>query len=181
MTDFSQAAAELAWFGTKLRGVLALTEEITRIGSLKQAGDEAQARLDALHSQHTDATARHSANRASAESEIAALKQQIVEHSANLDDRRKAGDDEIARKRADAGKIVADAQIQADGIVAVATAGANGIIEDAKTSAADSQGAIVAKRKELAGLTQAIADKRAEHQALADKHAQFLRSIGAKS
>jgi chromosome segregation ATPase len=52
MTDYSQAASELDWFAAKLKATFAVTDELRRVGSLAQAANAAEVRLQELKRQH---------------------------------------------------------------------------------------------------------------------------------
>ena len=75
--DFHSAAAELNWFTLKLRNVLALSDELQRIGSVEQAGREAQARLDAFAQRQAEIEAAHQTKLDEMTAKVAAADDQL--------------------------------------------------------------------------------------------------------
>jgi len=172
MSDFSQAAAELDWFAAKLKAILPVAEELRRVGSLQQAGNEAQARLDDLKNQHATAIESHKQAIAQHEGQLATVKAQIVQHAVDLADKHKAADAEIAVKKQTAADIEADARTSAASILGAARAQGAKLIADAQAAAKDIGTLITAKQAELSDLY-------AKEEEASAKHARITAEIAA--
>jgi chromosome segregation ATPase len=171
--DYDAAASELAWFGVKLKNTLALADEIRGIGSLKQAGQEAQSRLDALKQAHADAAAQHEAEKTTHVKTIEGLRQQIAEHENSLAERHQKADAEIKAKRDAADKIIAEAKEAAAGIAAQGQTDAAAVVAQAKASVVADENAAAAKRQELAEAQTALDELKIQHAELSAEVARL--------
>lgn len=111
MSVFEQAADDIRRFAIRMQGVIALSAELDRIGSLDNAASEAEGRLSLAKQQEEEATVRlAAANKAIDDASAYAEK---VTENAKLD-----VNDVYATANVAAKKTLADAKANADEIVA---------------------------------------------------------------
>lgn len=182
MTDYSQAAAELDWFTAKLKNLIPVSEELRRVGSLENAGKEAQMRLDNLKAAHNAEIAQHG-------SQLTDLKTQIAQYRSDFDAMRKAGDAEIGTKnktiadlqaRLEQAKAEIEQKANAEALVILDGARARGakLIEDAKAAVAPIEASTAAKRQELADLLAKVESAAAKHTEIIGHIAALKAKLG---
>lgn len=155
MTDFAKAASELEWFGAKLRGIMDVADELRRVGSLQQAGDEAQARLDRLNAEHAEKLDAHAANHKQLDATLAATKQRGLDTIQDIARQTSDAERGLEAKRAEGDAILSTARQQA-------ALAAEDIIRDANAS-------IVGARNDLAALNAELTQKRTEASDIDDR------------
>jgi len=165
-------------FATMFRGFHDIAEELGKIGSLEQAGDEAKARLDKLRGEE--------ANWHSAADKI------VADAKSEADKIKRAADGEAINTRSAAQHTLDDARREAERIVAEGKAKdskthleALGLLEGVKSQHAAALKQLEAvnadhagKIKELNELQSAVADAKAEHERVIAAHREFLSRVG---
>jgi DNA repair exonuclease SbcCD ATPase subunit len=158
-------------FGKQFPGLLEALAEWANIGSLEQAADETQRRLDAM--------------RAEEETLASALKTKAADADAIASKLAAQSERELANRRAVAAAIVDEANLEARCILDAARVKAAELLQDAERRAAEHQALVAATKQELAKITAAIEAKTGELSsvtaAVVEKHAQherFTRLIG---
>lgn len=157
MSDFLKAADEIDWISARFPGLTAISATLRQVGSIKQAGDEAQARLDQLNAQQATAVEELTARTATAAAELAAVQGQV--EAAASEFRRQSGemDQQIAALRTEAAGVLAKAEQDGAAVVEQAGAKADGIVSAAMAKAASYQPDIDAAQARLDALNAAIA------------------------
>ncbi len=183
MANAKLAAVEkLKPFAPMLRALLDATDELQRVGSLEQAGDEAQARLDATNKAHDETMQRLAESKA----RLAEADQQLAAKEALRDRRLREFDADLATLRekqnaqlaleAEASRVSAAAH--ADTILADARAQAEAHVVNAKAEADGHAARADEAKAKLANLNAAIAEAHARHGELtrdiAQMRAKFL-------
>lgn len=175
------AVDKLKPFLPLLQALVGGIDELSRVGSLEQAGDEAQARVDLLAKQESEAKARISqlaADHAKAEKDVADKKVQ-------RDRAERQYDADLAAIRALQAATLADeaavergkAQAQASLIIAEAQDHAGKIVADATDKAMRHQQVADAAWQKLEAIKQETAQVQARHDELMRAHAALRAKL----
>lgn len=160
-TELMNAADAVKSVGRTFRAVITMADELEKIGSIDQAANEAQRRLDATVKAEVDATASLNTTRT-----LLASVQAELDAAQTSADALKA--DAVAKAQQAADAVLADANMKAAEIVAAAVQKADDV--DATTAKA---------QEELDAINQAIADAQATHTDVTTKIDALKTSIGA--
>jgi len=160
-----QAFQSAQKFGKQFPGLIDALQEWARIGSLEQAAQETQTKLDRLCAEeHAIKTA---------------LDARSAEADATTRKRTTDGERELANKRAIAAALVDEAKLEARCIVDAARARATELAGDAEARAAEHQSQLAAAKHDLAGILARIEAKSGElafvSAAVDEKQAQHAR------
>lgn len=136
-----QAAHDLRKLSVMLKGILAVGDDLERIGSLEQAETEIRSRVTMLAEQET------------------ALKASVAGVTAGLSTVRAEADRLLSAARADSEALRAKAQGQADTLIAEAQRAAREVMAAAKTTRDEVVAEIGRKRAELIALDREIATR----------------------
>lgn len=180
MNAKQQAFSDLQRLGQMLKGVIDVATELDKVGSVEQAGDEAQARLDDLKAQ--------------GDQESVLLEKAREKYAANCDALKAEADRYSAAKKAEADNLVVGANNKASDIVAAANDKASGILDNAGALAAQRIKDIEGSKAELDDLHAKIAQAGTDldeanskvtkaNEALASvkaSHQAFIASIGVQ-
>lgn len=134
-----QAANDIMKFAGTFRSFIALADELTDVGSLEQARDEAKARLSDLESRIAKRNAEYDAERLKRSQEFEAQKQQAADYLAK---EKALAETVSANAKEAAGKMLAEAHAEAKVIIDEARAMAGGHL-----AAANEHKAALAKAK----------------------------------
>jgi|SRR5882672_1390472 len=94
MSDYTQAIRDVRFLAARFQGILSLADALEKVGSIENAGAEAQARLKALQDQITAETERLSQKIAAAHQEAQAITSKaqedanVIKIAANTEDRK---------------------------------------------------------------------------------------------
>lgn len=141
MADYTKAAEELKWLAVKFAGVLGIADELTKVGSLQQAADEANQRVLGLKAEQerleAEVAIRQKEVAASMEQSAALMREFEGTKRAALDSIAKIRDDAVAERMAllvaardEAGTILADTRAHAKGMSDAARADLQGVFNE---------------------------------------------------
>lgn len=152
MNDEQIAAEGAKRFAAQFLGFIKAAELLGEVGSIKQAGDEAQTRLDALKTQEADTAAKIEADKVAAAEHLKSV-------NAEIESNKDAAANHIANRTAEAETIVSAAQTKAQQTMAEAQASAGRIVDDANQ-------AVASVKNRLGELSNMINDRTNEIAAL---------------
>lgn len=174
-----QAVDKLKPFTPMLRALLDGLDELAKIGSTEQAGDEAQARVDALAKQESD----HRDRLATIASSLATAQRELDAKATERETRTREYDRDLAALRArqqaslaeEAAASRASAGEQAFKIKAEASDSAAALLKAAKDEASQHEARASAAREALAATNAELVAAQGRHDEL-NRHIESMRA-----